>query len=240
MCCRRAGFTQMIEINLLPEELRLKAKSGVSFNLKDMDPKKDSTEERILEAAKTVFIAKGMEGARMQEIADEAGINKSLLHYYFRNKETLFKAVFQNAVKDLMPAILTVITSEKPLLQKIEEFMALHIGFIHSNPLVPLFLISETMRNPNRVLDGFRTTVDPAMTSRFKEEIRRNVEAGTIRPIDPYQLIINMLSLSVFPSIARPILSGFFNLSDEEYDELLRKRKTNVSEFIINSLRCQD
>ena len=86
--------------------------------------KKDgTTEERILAAAKKVFIHKGMYGARMQDIADEAGINKALLHYYFRNKEKLFEVIFKDAAGQLFPTINMIFESDSPLFEKLESIL---------------------------------------------------------------------------------------------------------------------
>ena len=85
--------------------------------------KKDkTTEEKILEAARKVFVHKGMYGARMQDIADEAGINKALLHYYFKNKQKLFEEIFMEAAGQLFPRVNAIFVSEEPLFTKIEKF----------------------------------------------------------------------------------------------------------------------
>lgn len=114
-----------------------------------MEPKKDSTEEKILEAAKTVFLAKGMDGARMQEIADEAGINKALLHYYFRSKERLFEAIFSHIVKFAFPEITRIIASEEPVVVKIERVIDAYLGLLLKHPFIPGFIMKELSRDPS-------------------------------------------------------------------------------------------
>ena len=90
--------------------------------VKKKNKKKDSTtEEKILAAAKKIFVQKGMAGARMQDIADEAGINKALLHYYFRNKEKLFEVIFLAAAERLFPRINRIFEADMPLFERIEE-----------------------------------------------------------------------------------------------------------------------
>ena len=84
--------------------------------------KKDNTEEKILNAAQTVFIQKGMDGARMQEIADEAGINKALLHYYFRTKQKLFEAIFKKVFSQIFPNLMDMVHSELPIEEKLGDF----------------------------------------------------------------------------------------------------------------------
>ncbi len=107
-----------------------------------------STEEKILAAAKKVFIAKGMAGARMQDIADEAGINKALLHYYFRSKEKLFEMIFMEAAQKLFPKINFIFESDVSLFEKIENFCEEYITIMSENPYLPLFVLNEISRDP--------------------------------------------------------------------------------------------
>lgn len=196
-----------------------------------------STQERILKSAREVFLTKGMEGARMQEIADHAGINKALLHYYFGNKETLFHAVFGQAIRELLPALTEVFRSERPLLDKITDFFAIHIGFIQANPMVPQFIISEVARNPEVILNGFRALDQEALFDKFANDVNRSVLKGEIQPVDPIQLILNLISLSVFPFLAKPLLTRLLDLDEAQFEQIIENRKTEVSKFVINALK---
>src|SRR5271156_3051845 len=100
-------------------------------------------EQRILAAAKKVFLLKGMDGARMQDIADEAGINKALLHYYFRSKEKLFEVIFREAMDQLFPRIIGILNADKPLFDKIESFCGEYVGMLLNNPYLPMFVMNE-------------------------------------------------------------------------------------------------
>ncbi len=113
---------------------------------------KVNTEDRILEAAKEVFIAKGFDGARMQEIADTAEINKALLHYYFRNKDKLFEAVFEETLLQIGPMVLSFVNEPIPLEVKIWKFVDDYIEIIRNNPKLPLFILNEIHVNPDRIL----------------------------------------------------------------------------------------
>src|ERR1044072_5809634 len=103
----------------------------------------DSTEEKIVTAAKKVFLAKGLAGARMQDIADEAGINKALVHYYFRNKEKLFEVIFTEAALKLFPKINIIFESDGTLFEKIRLFVAEYITVMSENPYLPMFVLNE-------------------------------------------------------------------------------------------------
>ena len=142
----------------------------------DSSIKVDSTEERILEAAKKVFIRKGMYGARMQEIADEAGINKALLHYYFRSKNKLFEAIFQEAFHEFVPNAFGILKSDMPFEEKIRLFVSNYIDLISTNPFLPIFIINEINQNPDRL--GHITNMMGVIRQEIGNEIEIKVSTG--------------------------------------------------------------
>jgi len=199
--------------------------------------KKDiTTESLILKSAKRIFERKGMEGARMQEIADEAGINKALLHYYFRSKQLLFEAVFKNAFLLLAPTLNKIINNDSSLFEKIREFSNNYISFIIKHPYLPNFIIQELNRNPNFLVEIIPKKDFPS-TEKFKNQVTESIEKGIIKPIDSSQLFINLVSLNILPLLAAPLLKGFLTINDAGYQQLLENRKTEVADFIINAIK---
>ena len=202
-----------------------------------MAKKKDNnTESKILEAAKEVFQTKGMDGARMHEIANLAGINKSMLHYYYRSKQLLFEAVFKNAFSLIAPKINAVLNDDSSIEDKIKKFTSDYITFIVKHPYLPNFIILELNRNPEFILtlkqdDGFPNL------EKFKKQIDTEVKKGLIRPIKGEQLFINLMSLSIFPFIASPLIKGFLNIDDTSFNDIIKDRKTIVADFIINAIK---
>jgi TetR/AcrR family transcriptional regulator len=196
-----------------------------------------STEAKILQSAREIFMMKGLDGARMQEIADHAGINKALLHYYFRNKESLFHAVFNQTVAELIPNLTGVFRSDRPLLEKIPLFFNIHMTFIQENPLIPYFIISELTRNPEMIINGFRNFLPNELFAKFSDDVRQSVERGEIRPVEPLDLLVNLLSLSVFPFLAKPLLVRMLPLTDSTFDSFIEHRKREVSNFVINAIK---
>jgi len=195
-----------------------------------------STEKDILEAAKRVFQIKGMYGARMQEIAEEAGINKAMLHYYFRSKDKLFDAVFQDAAKNFFSKIRELLNVDKPLLEKIEYFVENYVELLLQNSFIPAFIITEVHQNPDRIKNIFlESGVNTEML--FINDIKTAISLGIIHPVDPKQLIINIIGLCVFPVAAKPIIKTMLNLNDEEYLKFIEVRKKEVSKFIINAIK---
>jgi AcrR family transcriptional regulator len=197
-----------------------------------------NTETNILNAAKEIFERKGMAAARMQEIADEAGINKSMLHYYYRSKQRLFEAVFKSAFLTLAPQLNEIINANNSLFDKIRNFTNNYISFVVKHPYLPNFIIQELNRSPDFVKKIVAEKNFPNI-SKFKQQVDKKVEEGIIRPIKAEQLFINIMSLNIFPFIGAQLLKGFVNVNDEAYKQLMEDRKTEVADFIINSIKIK-
>ncbi|MFY8004425.1 MAG: TetR/AcrR family transcriptional regulator [Chitinophagaceae bacterium] len=195
-----------------------------------------STEQKILNAAKKVFVTQGMAAARMQDIANEAGINKALLHYYFRNKEQLFAQIFAEARVELFPKINEILRSDLPLFDKIRQFVARYIEVIKSNPYLPLFVLNEMNRNPltfsQTIFQNETPQLDILLT-----QLEEAMENGEIKPTNPMHLIINMMSLCIFPFVGKPMIQMLMQINDEQFLNLMEQRKAIVADFIIQSIK---
>jgi len=194
-----------------------------------------NTEERILEAAKKVFHRKGFEGARMQEIADEACINKALLHYYFRTKENLFDAVFKAAFREIFAKLFTAVGSDVPLDEKLTNLIGEYIGFLQKNSYIPGFILAELNQNPEKIIEVFKSApVSPAM---LFVRLKKSLSDEKLKKTDVRELFINILALCIFPIVARPMLQHIFEFTDEEFDQFIEQRKKNLPLFIMNAIR---
>lgn len=200
--------------------------------------KKDTTtEERILEAARKVFVQKGMAGARMQEIADEAGINKALLHYYFRNKELLFETIFTQAAQKLFPKLNIIFESELPLFEKIEHFIEMYIEVMLENPYLPMFVLNEMHQNPEIFYKKMKGKMHFPQPDKFLAQIEKEVRKGTIKRISPLQLLMNVISGTIFPFIAKPIFQMHIGLDELQYRQFLIQRKKEYAAFVIDAIK---
>ena len=196
---------------------------------------KSDTEKRILNAAIKIFQEKGFDGTRMQEIADEAVINKSLLHYYFRSKDKLFEAVFTDAFIKFIPKISLLIASDLPLKEKIARFVESYFYLLTENPHLPHFVFHEVFRNPSKMISLIREAgIRPEL---FYQSIQKEIDAGFIRPVDPKDLIVNILAMCIFPFIGQPVIQGFLFQNDaQQYKMFLEERKKTVVDFVISSI----
>ena len=198
--------------------------------------KTENTETEILIAAKEIFQQKGMAGARMQEIADKAKINKALLHYYYRSKQLLFEAVFKSAFSLLAPQLNKVLNDDSDLFEKIRKFTENYVSFVIKHPYLPNFVIQELNKNPEFV-QKLRSEKNFPSIEKFKLQVSDAINHGIIKPIEAEQLFINIISLNIFPFIGEPLLMALVNVDKESYNILLENRKTEVAEFIINSIK---
>ena len=195
------------------------------------------TEEKILAAARKVFMTKGMAGARMQDIADDAGINKAMLHYYFRDKDKLFETVFLAEAKKFFPKINMIFQSETPLFEKIENFVVEYIDEMLENPFLPWFVMNEINRDPEKFMYriwGKKNLPDPSI---FLSQIEKEVKKGTIKKINPLHLFMNLLSMTIFPFLARPMIQRNLGLDELQFSIAMNQRKKEIPQFIIDSIR---
>ncbi|MDD5152112.1 MAG: TetR/AcrR family transcriptional regulator [Flavobacterium sp.] len=195
-----------------------------------------TTEEKIFNAARIVFQKKGFAGARMQEIADEAGINKAMLHYCFKSKELLFKAIFMNAFGQLAPQINAIFYSPDTVFDKIKKFTHSYISFVILNPYLPQFVIQEMNNNPEFVMAflNYENRPNPAI---LIAQIEKEIANGIIKPVNPKQLLVDIFSMTVFPFAAQVMLKGMIQISDSEFNQMMEERKTSIAEQIINSIK---
>jgi len=190
----------------------------------------NATEHVILNAARIVFMEKGMDGARMQEIADKAGINKAMLHYYFRSKEKLFNKVFTEAFKEFWPQVKGALIIENPY-QAVESIVEAYIDTFINKPFLPNFILAELHRTPDRFeLLMKEIGVNPKIIMTFLE---KKMEEGYLKKTSSLNMIVNVISLCVFPFAARPLMMRLLMDNDEQtWDDFIQQRKESVMSVI--------
>ncbi|PKP52241.1 MAG: TetR/AcrR family transcriptional regulator [Bacteroidetes bacterium HGW-Bacteroidetes-1] len=195
-----------------------------------------STEENILLAARKVFLQKGFMSARMQEIADEAGINKALLHYYFRTKEKLFEQIFSDAFQLIKQSFTGSLLNSLTFSEFLRAFVHAYLHLLDQMPYLPQFILQELNRDSSRIITLFEQQKVPM--SAIKKLIATEVENGEIIAIKPEHLIVNIISLIVFPFVARPIIKTFiFNQNIEDYSRFNEGRGEEIVQFILRAIR---
>ncbi|MBL7906206.1 MAG: TetR/AcrR family transcriptional regulator [Bacteroidales bacterium] len=193
-----------------------------------------NTEKSILLSARRIFTIKGFDGARMQEIADDAGINKALLHYYYRTKDKLFEAVFKEVLNVIFPKIISILQSPIPVFEKIEKISLTYIELLKENPDLAIFVFHEISRNPQRLVENFRNAgIDFGI---IRKQITLEAKQGVIVSVKAEHLITNLISMCVFPFIAKPVLKGMMGMNEEDFQQFIEERKTVIPHTLISSL----
>lgn len=190
-----------------------------------------TTEENILKEARDIFYRKGLAGARMQEIADNAGINKAMLHYYFKTKEQLFNRVFEQAFAVFAERIAVVLNSETCLEKKIADYVNHTVDALAQNPGIPVFVLNELTFNPQRISDLFAGK-DKIDISHFKDHVNRQTQGKT----DAEALFMDMVALCVYPFIIAHVFKKMLHKSDQEYSVLLQERKAHIINELLKRL----
>jgi AcrR family transcriptional regulator len=199
------------------------------------------TETQILEAAHRVFLRRGTAGARTQEIADEAGVNKALLHYYFRTKEKLAEAVFLRAARTLFPQMLQALASGAPLHEKLQQAVEVELGILEANPYLPGYLIAEFQYRPDhlRSLLGDALPADAmrrAVFDKLQHQLDAEAEAGRLRPARAEDLLVALIAQLVFPYAAAPMLEAVLGLGEQEREAMMERRRETLAEALLRSL----
>lgn len=201
-------------------------------------PKDESTKAIILEAAKEVFMQKGYTGTRTQEIADKAGINKAMLHYYYGNKEKLFRVILTEATQLIAPMVIKSLSTDKDIRGKLKDLVTNHTALLLDRPHLPMFVMHELSQNQGAfITDMIEREQIPLVMLGFFQQVIEEGEAGMIRKVNPIHLLINVMSMTVFPFIMRPMITSVAEIPELGYHTILEERTAQNIEFIHAALR---
>lgn len=193
-------------------------------------------EIKIMEAAKAVFFRKGMDGATMQEIADEAHISRTSLHYHFRNKEKLFVIIFAESLTRITPKFNEIIEMPIPMFQKVEMFVENYLTVLAENPMLPNLIVHEMSRDPQSVFNIINTK--GIKLDKLLMQIELEKKAGTLRNFPIEHFVVDLIGMCVFPFLSKPLLNEYlFNNRDDVFQEFIQERKKIISGMIINFIK---
>jgi TetR/AcrR family transcriptional regulator len=195
------------------------------------------TEQLILEVARKHFVQRGYAATRMQEIADEAGINKALLHYYFRSKEKLYDGITVRILDTVMPRFAEAMRADGDFWHKVEKLVDTYLQVLQQDPDIPIFIMGELSQQQAHFVSELqkRTHLFPAMQD-FMGKTLEAMAAGEIRQMAPAHLLLNIMGLTVFPFMARPIFTTLLDMPTEGFMEMMRERKGVIMDFLRQAL----
>ena len=189
--------------------------------------KKDHTQELIKETTKNLFFVQGRFAATTQEIADEAGVNRTLINYYFRSRDNLVQIVFDEAHRVEKEKSEVIMRSDLNFKEKISKFIEESLQTSLKYPYLETYIVSQINNGSCHNRDVEKTDL-----KKLYRDIEVEMDLGNIEKIEPVQFLFNMISLLVFPSAARPLIKDNMMISDEEFDRLISERK----DIILNML----
>lgn len=203
---------------------------------------KTLAERKILAAAKEVFMQKGLEATSMSEIAKEAGISRTLLHYYFRTKEKLFREIFRSVVDGFMPQLGKIVRGNASVREKVEKFVDGYIDLLSSVPLSPHFIINEMYRDPEGIVALFLSVESEHGNIAYALDLlEKHAKEKKIRDFDAQHFCLSLYSQCVFPFVLSPVLkSAIFDADPKRYAEFLERLKKNIKRTAISRLYPED
>lgn len=189
----------------------------------------ENTEQEILRAAEQEFLEKGFAGAKIMSIAQRAGVNHAMIHYYFRTKENLFNRLFEEKIRllttNLYPALAN---TEQPLIERIKNTISSHFDFIAENHNLPRLVVNETISNPKRrkifrqKIQFAIKTLKPALQTEL-DQLAKNRQIQHIKAED---LILDVVSLNLAIFILFPLIEGVF--ADDNKTFLEHRKEENI------------
>lgn len=195
------------------------------------------TEEKILEAARNVFTRQGFAAARMEDIAREAGMNRALLHYYFRSKQRMFDVIFEENLRNFYMSFLTILSGKGTLEDKIRRLVESEMDMLMANQHLPLFIISEIARTPELISERLKNLPVRQFFGEFISQVDAEIKKGKIKKINPVNLLVNIMSLCIFPFMGKPMMMAVTGVDQKQFDQLMIQRKTLVADMIIATIK---
>lgn len=193
-------------------------------------------ESRIIEAAKRVFVRKGYEAATMSDVAAEAGIGRTALHYYYRTKDILFDAIFEQLMSSLLPNISRILDEDSTMLQKMPAVIDQYMRIIRRNPMFPIFVVKELNRDPHRLFQAVLKDpekIEPIL--RLRRQIESEMESGIIRKMPLIDLASTLVSLIVFPMLIRePLAAAFLDGDMKQFEDYMIRRRELIVDMVIH------
>jgi AcrR family transcriptional regulator len=193
--------------------------------------KETSTEEKIKEAARKLFTQKGFAATRTRDIAEEAGINLALLNYYFRSKQKLFDLIMMENFRQFIGGMSANFQDETLTMEeRIGKVVNAYIDFLTEFPDLPLFILNEIRSNPSKIAAKINEEVGPARSQFFKQLTDAKRDGKTA--LDPFHFVANLVGLTVFPFVSRPLLQRVTNVTDEQFKAHMEERRKLVPVWI--------
>lgn len=193
----------------------------------------NNTEQRILEAAKTILFKDGIQGARMQDIADLAKINRAMLHYYYRDKESLSEYVMKTVVSKFVETFKENLNSDVSIEEKIDLYISQEIDLVYNNSELTIFALHESIRD----IDFFKKIIpEHKKSTLFATQLSKAIEEGLIKPFTLEEFIVFVSSLCMFPFLAGPLYKAILHWDEKRWQIYRRYLRRKLPELIKRAI----
>lgn len=198
----------------------------------------EDKEQLILEVARKQFVQKGYAATKMQDIAQEADVNKALLHYYYRSKEKLYHEIIVRTLDKMVPSFAAAMAKEGSFWERVDNLVGTYLELLQAEPDIPFFIMSELSQEQERFISELRKRAHyfPAAHG-FVMSMQEEMAGGRIKTMPPLHLLLNIMSMTVFPFVAKPIFSTIFNFPQETFMALMAERKDIIMGFLRAALK---
>jgi len=195
----------------------------------------ENLEQRIINAAKELFIEKGFSDTSMSEIAARVGINRPVLHYYFRTKEKMFNAVFGIIIQTFVPKIQSIVMqTDRPVADRVGDVFDAYCRVFSENPELPLFVLREIDRDADNFMRVVMSLPVMPYLGMMRDSLLAEMDKGNIRRVPIRTVFITFYSLITFPFLARNFITGMFQSEDDTFEGVLAEWRQNV----IRQMEC--
>ncbi len=199
------------------------------------------TEEKIFRSAMSSFIEKGRHGAKMQEIADRAEINKAMLFYYYKDKEKLYAHVFETVLKKVFGSLHTIFKQGVPFSISLRLFIDRYMDMVNSNPQVPMFVLRELGsgdETATQIIAKLNAEGKFEFPKAFIESACKAVKNGEIKEVDPVQLMFSVIGAANYFFLAEPMMKPFLeNQGDFNRRDFLLNQKQNIFNMFYHGIQ---
>jgi len=196
----------------------------------------NTTRDKLIETAKELFLTKGVDRVGVREIATKAGINLSLMNYYFRSKEKLFETIFETVISSKAVTLRHILDSDLPVDEKIKRYVYKYVEILIDDPLHVSFVLSVVHRNYDNV-NKMKGIANLYNTEKFIAQLKDENEKGNIKPVDPEQLFISMISLILFPLAIKPLIMDRNKFDEKAMEKFILDRREVVYKMLMDSIK---
>ncbi len=199
--------------------------------------KETEVKDRILDVSRKLFVEKGYTGTSIRDIATEAEVNVAMVNYYFKSKHDLFEMIFEESVNILINKIFGIIRSDLPFYDLLNTWVDSYYDMLSKNSQLPIFVLNEIHQNPGHLLEFINRRNPSMLFGVLQNRINKEIEKGTIKEIPVMNLLLSILSLSIFPFVLGGILTLVTGEKSEEYYAALEKHKKFAVQFITDAIK---